>query len=427
MRIAIIGSGMAGLSAAYDLTKTGHKVVLFDGAGEVGGLASGFKVDSWEWTLERFYHHWFASDQHVLKLANELNCAQQILFQRPDTMMYHKGAFYPLDSPMSALLFPGLGWGINKLRFGINTLYLRSTKDWHSLEKISAADWMKRWAGTDVYRTMWEPLLKAKFGSYSDDIPMSWLWARIHARTAQLGTFQGGFQMFINLLADKVNQQGGKIQLNQTVRSITPTTDSKLQLLVNDEELIFDHCIATCSPKQLLQITPSIPTQYASKINNLQSIGAIVLVLALKKRLTNHYWFNLPANAGFPFLALVEHTNFVPPSCFGGEHIIYCGQYLDTNHQNFLMTSEEITRQYLPALTRFNQNFNESWINQSWVFRSPYAQPVPSINLSSKIPELQTPIKGLWLASMSQVYPWDRGTNFAIELGRRVASHLLQP
>ena len=171
---------------------------------------------------------------------------------------------------------------------------------------------------------MWEPLLKAKFGSYSDDIPMSWLWARIHARTAQLGTFQGGFQMFINLLADKVNQQGGKIQLNQTVRSIAPTTDSKLQLLVNDEELIFDHCIATCSPKQLLQITPSIPTQYASKINNLQSIGAIVLVLALKKRLTNHYWFNLPANAGFPFLALVEHTNFVSPDNFGGEHIVYC-------------------------------------------------------------------------------------------------------
>ena len=70
MRIAIIGSGMAGLSAAYDLTKTGHKVVLFDGAGEVGGLAAGFKVDSWEWTLERFYHHWFASDQHVLKLLS---------------------------------------------------------------------------------------------------------------------------------------------------------------------------------------------------------------------------------------------------------------------------------------------------------------------------------------------------------------------
>ena len=109
-----------------------------------------------------------------------------------------------------------------------------------------------------------------------------------------------------------------------------------------------------------IQITPSIPTQYASKVNNLQSIGAIVLVLALKKRLTNHYWFNLPANAGFPFLALVEHTNFVSPSCFGGEHIIYCGQYLETNHRNFLMTPEEITRQYLPALTRFNQNFDEN-------------------------------------------------------------------
>jgi protoporphyrinogen oxidase len=174
-----------------------------------------------------------------------------------------------------------------------------------------------------------------------------------------------------------------------------------------------------------VQITPEIPTEYAVKLNNLQSIGAIVLVLALKNRLTNHYWFNLPATAGFPFLALVEHTNFVSPSYFGGEHIIYCGQYLETDHPNFSMTPEEVTNQFIPALTRFNPDFDVSWINRSWIFRSPYAQPVPSINLSSKIPELQTPIKGLWLASMSQVYPWDRGTNFAIELGRRVAKNLI--
>ena len=425
MNIAIIGSGIAGLSAAYDLTEAGHKVVIFDGAAEVGGLASGFKVESWDWTLERFYHHWFASDQHVLKLARELNCSDQIIFRRPDTMMYHLGNFYPLDSPISALRFPGLGWGTNKLRFGITTLYLRSTRDWHNLEKISAADWMKRWAGKNVYRTMWEPLLKAKFGRYSDDIPMSWLWARIHTRTAQLGTFEGGFQIFLNLLSDKVRQQGGEILLNQTVKSITTVSDSKLILEVNDTEHIFEQCIATCSPRQLVQITPGIPKDYAVKLNNLQSIGALVLVLALKKRLTNHYWFNLPATAGFPFLALVEHTNFVSPSHFGGEHIVYCGQYLETNHRNFSMQAEEVANQFLPALTRFNPDFDVSWINQSWVFRSPYAQPVPSINLSRKIPGLQTPIKGLWLASMSQVYPWDRGTNFAIELGRRVARNLL--
>ena len=425
MSIAIIGSGIAGLSAAYDLTKAGHNVVIFDGASEVGGLASGFKVESWDWTLERFYHHWFASDQHVIKLAKELNCSDQIIFRRPSTMMFHRGNFYPLDSPMSALRFPGLGWGANKLRFGITTLYLRSTRDWRSLETIRAADWMKRWAGTNIYRTMWEPLLKAKFGRYADDIPMSWLWARIHTRTAQLGTFEGGFQIFLNLLSDKVRQQGGEIRLNQTVKSITTMSDSKLMVKANDTQHIFEQCIATCSPRQLVKITPELPIDYAVQLKKLHSIGALVLVLALKKRLTNHYWFNLPDTAGFPFLALVEHTNFVSPSHFGNEHIIYCGQYLETDHSNFSMSVEEITNQFVPSLTRFNPNFDKSWINRSWVFRSPYAQPVPSINLSRKIPELQTPIKGLWLASMSQVYPWDRGTNFAIELGRRVAKHLL--
>jgi hypothetical protein len=72
-------------------------------------------------------------------------------------------------------------------------------------------------------------------------------------------------------------------------------------------------------------------------------------------------------------------------------------------------------------LTRINPNFKPDWVRKSWLFRTHYAQPVPLLNHSKNIPAIQTPIPGLYFASMSQVYPWDRGTNYAVEIGRRAA------
>ena len=150
------------------------------------------------------------------------------------------------------------------------------------------------------------------------------------------------------------------------------------------------------------------------------------MVLALKQRLSEqgYYWYNLPKSAGYPFLALVEHTNFVPAEHFGGDHIVYVGDYLETDHEFFSLSQDEILERFLPVLPRFNANFRRDWIRKSWLFRTPYAQPVPLVNHSQHIPAIQTPINGLYFASMSQVYPWDRGTNFAVEIGRR-AAHLM--
>src|SRR5512136_1485212 len=119
MRVVIIGAGVAGLSAAYDLARAGRQVTLYEAEPQVGGLAAGFKADDWEWSLEKFYHHWFASDSHIISLINELAASDRLLFPRPVTVMYHEGKFYQFDSLLSALLFPGLGWGLDKVRFGL--------------------------------------------------------------------------------------------------------------------------------------------------------------------------------------------------------------------------------------------------------------------------------------------------------------------
>jgi len=424
MDIAIIGAGFSGMAAAYDLARDGHNVTIIEAADYVGGLASGFKEPGWEWSVEKFYHHWFASDKHMLGLIKELGWQDKILFPRPYTVMYYKGEFYPFDSIPKMALFPGLGWGVNKIRFGLVGLYLRLTNNWKPLEKVTVDTWMRKWAGDKVYSLMWEPLVVGKFGeSYYKQVNMAWMWARLKARTTRLGTFEGGFQNFADLFAGRLREMGVKIHLQTPVTLIECTAGSTQVAVHSGSTGMYDRVLVTLSPDAMTRLVPSLPEDYLHGLMSMKSMGAVVVALALKHQLSEegYYWYNLPKSAGYPFLALVEHTNYIPAAKFGGDHIVYMGDYLEPEHEFFRLSQDELLERFLPALKKFNPKFDRDWVRKVWLFRTAYAQPVPMVNHSKNIPTIKTPIDGLYFASMSQVYPWDRGTNFAVEIGRRVA------
>jgi len=426
--IAIIGAGHGGMSAAYDLCRAGHQVTIFEADSQPGGLATGFKEPHWDWSVEKFYHHWFATDHHILGLMEELGFSQNVVFRRPYTVMYHNGKFYPFDAIPQMALFPGLGWGINKVRFGLVGLYLKLTNNWKALEKVTVDEWMRRWAGSQVYEMMWEPMMIGKFGErFARQVNMAWLWARIKARTTRLGTYRGGFQAFADQFAARLQEMGVSIRLSTPVSGIQPAEGGGVELHLPDGSQHFDQVLVTTSPGLLARLAPALPSDYLGGLLRLKSMGAVVMVLALKQRLSEegYYWYNLPKKAGYPFLALVEHTNFLSPEYFGGDHIVYVGDYLETDHEYFRLSQEELFERYLPAFTRFNPKFQPDWVRKAWLFRTQYAQPVPEVNHSVNIPEIRTPMPGLYFASMSQVYPWDRGTNFAVEIGRRAARMML--
>jgi protoporphyrinogen oxidase len=426
MNIAIIGAGFGGMAAAYDLVRAGHSVTIYEAASHVGGLAAGFKQPNWDWTVEKFYHHWFASDKHMLKLIDELGWNDEVLFPRPYTVVYHEGRFYPFDSILAALLYPGLGWGIDKIRFGLVGLYLRLSNNWRALEKTTVDAWMRKWAGKRVYESMWLPLVEGKFGPYALDVNMAWLWARLHARTTRLGTFKGGFQAFADKFAERLKDLGVRFEMEAQVERIVPE-GGKLALTVNGAPVTYDQVLVTTSPSLLAMLAPALPEDYLRGLLDLKSMGAVVMTLVLDRQLSSegYYWFNIPKSAGFPFLALVEHTNFLSREHFGGDHIIYCGDYLETSHEYFKLDDQQLLQRFVPGIQRINPHFQITWVKQVWVHKTPYAQPVPLVNHSQNIPDIRTPIPGLYFASMSQVYPWDRGTNFAVEIGRRAAGMML--
>lgn len=429
-KIAIIGAGYGGMAAAWDLRKAGHEVTIYESADYVGGLASGFKEPGWDWSVEKFYHHWFASDKDMLGLLEELGLRGKARFPRPYTVIYHEGRFYPLDSIIKAILFPGLGWGLDKIRFGLVGLYLRLTTDWKTLEKYTVDEWMRKWTGEKVYKLMWEPLVIGKFGEkYYKQVNMAWMWARLHARTTRLGTFEGGFQAFADQFAEKLRGAGVEIKLSTPVTHIQRNAGpGAFELTTADGVATADKALVTLSPGAAAKMVPSLPREYLEGLLRLKSMGAVVMVLSLKHQLSEegYYWYNIPKSAGFPFLAVVEHTNFVPPENFGGDHIVYIGDYLEPEHEHFRLTQEELLEKFAPNLKKFNPSFQMDWVKKAWLFRAAYAQPVPLVNHSQNIPAIETPIEGLYFASMSQVYPWDRGTNFAVEIGRRAAKMMLE-
>lgn len=393
MKIAIIGAGFSGLSAGYYLAKKGCKVTIFEREKVSGGLAVGYKKENWAWPLEHYYHHLFISDQEIIKLAKDLGI--KINFYKSKTSTLTNKGIYPLDSLTSLLKFPNLDF-ISKLRTGVILGYFKITPFWKSLEKITVKSFVLKTMGTKSWKFIWQPLLDGKFGKYADKIPASWLWARIKKRSVYLGYPDGGFDSLAKRAASAIEKLGGKILYNTEV--LSPQRDLGR----------FDKVVST------------IPAQ------KLTYFGAISLILRLSKPFLPKevYWLNIGVK-DFSFLSIVEHTNLIPKYNYNNEHIVYVGKYLPANHKYFSLTKDEILQEYDKDLTKICPNYKSSLIGLD-VFKTPYAQPIIPLNYSLNIPPIRTGVGGLYAANMEQIYPWDRGTNYAVALGKRVAQEIIK-
>jgi protoporphyrinogen oxidase len=90
------------------------------------------------------------------------------------------------------------------------------------------------------------------------------------------------------------------------------------------------------------------------------------------------------------------------------------------------MSEEQLWAIFEPALKRINPKFSADWVTQRWLFKAPYAQPIIGLGYSTHRPEHRTPVKGLYLETMTQIYPEDRGQNYSIKMGEEVAKMVVE-
>lgn len=421
MNIAIIGAGFTGLSAAYRLSKLGHQVTVFEKDSQPGGLAIGYKENKWDWTLEKHYHHWFTNDNAVLDLAKELN--YPVIITRPKTSSYVDDGIYQLDSPVTLLKFSKLSI-TDRIRTGIAIGLLRFNPYWKPLEKFKAKPYLEKIMGDTAYKKIWEPLLVNKLGNYANSVSLAWFWARVYKRTTKLAYPQGGFLKFAEVLVAEINNNSGEFLFNSEILEIKDNKTAALKIRQNGKVInkLYDRVIITTPSYMFTAIAPQLPEGYKKNISQFKSIGAVNMVLRLKKSFLTEdtYWLNI-CDTNAPILAVVEHTNFMNKKYFNNEHLVYVGNYLPREHEFFTKTKKELLKIYDPYLRKINPDYAENLIAYE-VFKAPYAQPIVPVNYSKILPPMVTPLPHVFLANIEQVYPWDRGTNYAVELGEKVAA-----
>lgn len=426
MKIAIIGAGFTGLSAAHKLVKEGHEVVVFEKDSQPGGLAIGYQEKDWEWTLEKHYHHWFTNtktrinnDRSIFDLAEEIG--HPVIIRRPKTSVYVDGDIFQFDSPKEVLLFPKLSL-VNRLRMAAVLAGLKYNPFWKILEKFNASIFLPKAMGKKAYNMIWKPQLSNKFGAFSTDVSLAWVWARIVARTPSLGYPEGGYLAFAQHIVDVTTEAGGTFYFDTEVIKVIDDTDAKVTYKNTSEHTEnFDKVIFTTPSFFFLKSLPQLPEDYKKKFNQLKNLGATNLVLRLKLPFfkDNTYWLSV-CDTSSPIMAIVEHTNFMDRKHYNNEHLLYLGNYLTQEDPKYKMTKEEQLKLFDPFLEKINPDYKENLIGYE-LFKAPFAQPIIPTNYSKMIPPMITPLPHIFLANIDQVYPWDRGTSNAVELGERVA------
>ncbi len=429
MKVAVVGGGVAGMTASYRLMKQGHDVELFEAAPELGGLVRTFETAGDP--LECFYHHIFSTDTSILSLIDELGLSDQLVWIDSKVGFFHGGKIWDFVTPMDLLRFKPLPL-IDRIRLGLAGLYLRYQNNWRGYEKITAWRWISRYVGKKGLEVVWGPLLRGKFADQAEDVAMAWLWSKIHLRFAsrgagpkqqeKLGYLRGSFNVYIKELERRIRDGGVKVETSRPVRSILTTDGRTSGLLLEDgQEADADAVIACVPSERFVAMAPPLGDDYERRVVSARWQWALCYVVALKEPLSPIYWLNI-SDAGTPFIALIEHTNFIDKERYGGQNLVYLSNYLTPNHPWFSLSDQELDDLYLPHLEKFNPKFERDWVLDRWVFKGPNAQPVIRRNYREELPDHRTSIPGLYLANMQQIYPEDRGQNYSIRMGDLVAA-----
>jgi protoporphyrinogen oxidase len=425
--VGIIGGGVAGLMAAYRLLQKGYRIHLFEAGPQLGGLVRTFEIGGEP--IECFYHHLFSTDTAAVRLIEEMGLGDRLTWRPSKVGIFYGDRIYPFVTPLDLLRFRPVSV-IDRVRLGLMGLYLRRQRDGSRFEGVTARDWVRRFAGRRNLEVVWGPLLRGKFGDLDDQLVMTWLWNKIHLRFASrgagvsqrevLGYLLGSFGAWIDALIDRIRDLGGTLEAGRPVQRIVSEGGRAGIALDGERTLLFDAVVGTVANKIFRRLAPALPDSYTERLEGVPYQDALCLVLTLSQPLSGTYWLNIN-DRSIPFLAVVEHTNFIEPERYGGQHVVYLSNYLDKESPLLHMSLEELLALYLPHIKRINPAFEESWISGRWLFHGPDAQPVFTVGASSRIPDHRTPVPGLYLANMSQIYPQDRGQNHSIVLGETIA------
>ncbi len=411
-KVAIIGAGYTGLSCAKKLSENGYEVTIFEKTGEIGGIAK--CIDYNNTKIEKHYRHIFKSDKYVIELLKDLNILEKLHWNETKMAYYSNKGLYGFGTPFTLLKYEPLSF-IEKIRFGLGIVKLKLVKNYKNIEQFTAEEWMKKNCGAEIYHKIWEPLLISKFGSRKSEISMAWLWGKINLRSSsstiegeRLGYLDGSFYVLTKKLEENLIKNNCKIKLDEEVISVRKDKNNYIINTSNNLEKSFDFVVSTVSYNTSKKIFKDlINSQEKEKMDNLEYTSAKTLIIFSKKSLTPYYWVNIGDN-NIPFGGIIEHTNMINKDKYLGANIIYISNYLYNDDTLYKMSKQELFNYYYPFLKKINNKFRKDDVINLECFEELYAQPIITTNYSKKCLDENLQEKGIYMATMGQIYPEDR-------------------
>lgn len=425
-RIAVLGAGPMGLAVAYQLARDGHHPVVFEADDRVGGMTACFDFNGLQ--IERYYHFHCTSDHAFLQMLDELGIADKMHWVETKMGYWYQRRLQPWGNPLALLRFQGLSlWA--KLRYGLHAFLCTKRTDWQLLDALEASGWIKRWVGQEAWEVLWRRLFDYKFYDYANNLSAAWIWSRIRriGRSRydlfreKLGYLEGGSSTLLVALQSAIQQAGGEIRFHSPVQQVSIAQGKVTGVQTADGFELFDKVISTVPLPFVPRLMPDLPGAIAQQFRTLKNIAVVCVIAKLRRPLTENFWLNVN-DPDMDIPGLVEYSNLRPLD----HAVVYVPFYMPGDHPKYA-ESDEV---FIHKVKRYLRTINPALHNDDFIdiraSRYRHAQPICEPGYLNRLPPVELPVRGLWVADTSYYYPEDRGISESIAFGRQMARNAVR-
>lgn len=405
-RVAIVGGGILGMTAAYRLARAGVQVSLYERSNDLGGLVGSF--DFAGTPVDRFYHVILPTDDRVVGLADELGLGDRFRYRPTRVGFYGDGRLFSMTSPLEFLRFPLLR-PHERARLAAFVARCQLTKGHDALDETPLLEWLERSCGRGVVEKLWKPLLDSKFDGQYDDLPATYIWARTRRmggtrdRSGRevMGWLEGGYQTLIDALEARIRMLGGEIRAGVAVEQIAGGREGATGIVVDGRYRPFDLVLCTLAPPMARRLLAP-PLLEAAPADHCRYLGVVCLLLRTRRSISPYYHLNI-TDRRVPLTTVVETTHVVDPDKVGG-HLLYVSKYVDQSSPLQSRPLEEIQASFLGHLRTIFPDVSDDDVLDAVVQRARVTEPVHRVGGAANLPDM-FPVPGLALASTAHVYP----------------------
>ncbi|MEP4146695.1 MAG: NAD(P)/FAD-dependent oxidoreductase [Halioglobus sp.] len=420
-RIAVLGAGPMGLAVAYELVLQGHKPVIFEADDRVGGMTACFDFSGLN--IERYYHFHCTSDVDFLQILDELGISDRMRWKETRMAYWYRGRLQPWGNPLALLRFKGISL-VAKIRYGLFAFLCTKRKNWKPLDHVNARDWVQRWVGAEAYEALWRNLFEYKFHYYSDNLSAAWIWSRIrrlgrsryNLMKEKLGFLEGGSNTLLQAMSAAITEAGGEIRLSCPAERVVLEDNIVKGVEVGGTLEPFDKVVSTIPLPFVPRLMPDLPEDLLAGYRSVRNIAVVCVIAKLARPLSDNFWININ-DPDIDIPGLVEYSNLQTLD----HPIVYVPYYLPGDHDSYAEPDSWFIERVSRYLRTLNPELQPDDVLDIRASRYRFAQPICEPGFADRLPPIDLPIDGLWVADTSYYYPEDRGISESIGLGREIA------